>query len=240
MGLAGTPWMAGENAANEVAVGVRVVEGVGGSVDADECLAGPHPLEQAGEVWNRQLARRIDEHHAVETGERLGRERPGEGVLQGLPPGVIVLFELFLRRLEGLLLRCRVGHVTHPHRQWVGRVTHLCGAHLHPRVSRDLECLSRPHGLSFHGNRARAGGRPVGVHHVHDDAVADPAGVGSMTTFVCQRVPQKPPRFAIFSTSAIRATVAGCHTRAQEHHVASGSARNAVPRLRTAPPADSR
>ena len=101
--------MAGEDAADEVAIGIRGVEGVGGGVEADERLATLHPAEEVVEIGDRQSAGGAAKDDTVELVERILRERLGEQLGERLVPGRIGHPELLEVGLVGLLLLLPIG-----------------------------------------------------------------------------------------------------------------------------------
>jgi len=76
--VSGGPRMAGEIAADHLAVGVGTLQRVGRGMEADERLARADPGQKSIDVGDRQFARGAGEDHAVEGGERLGGEGLGE------------------------------------------------------------------------------------------------------------------------------------------------------------------
>ena len=107
--VTGIPGMAGEDAADEIAVGIGSVERVGGGVEADERFAPLHPGEEVVEIRDRQGAGGAAEDDAVELLKRPLRERLGEELGEGLVPGSVGHLELLEIRLVGLLLLLPIG-----------------------------------------------------------------------------------------------------------------------------------
>ena len=107
--VAGIPGMAGEDTADQVAIGIRGIEGVGGGVEADEGLATLHPAEEVVEVRDRQGACGAAKDDTVELVERILRERLGEQLGERLVPSRIGHLELLEVGLVGLLLLLPIG-----------------------------------------------------------------------------------------------------------------------------------
>ena len=95
--------------ADEIAVGIRAVEGVSSGMEADERLAALHPAEEVVEIRDRQRAGGAAEDDAVELVERFLRERLGEELGEGLVPGGIGHLELLEIGFVGLLLLLPIG-----------------------------------------------------------------------------------------------------------------------------------